>query len=47
MAGSDEHKKIACKTYHEKLLNSLSQAISVSGIPRLIDKDMDRDKSVR
>ena len=42
MAGSDEHKKIAFKTY-EKLLNSLPQANSVSGIPRLIDKDKDRD----
>ena len=48
---SDEDKKITWKNYHENLLNtefaydrkSLSQADAVSGIPRLIDKDMVRE----
>ena len=48
---SDEDKKITQKSFHERLLNtqlpqdrnSLSQPDTVSGVPRLIDKDMVRE----
>ena len=45
---STEDKKITCKSYHEKFLNSefachknsLSQADTIFGVPPLMDKDM-------
>lgn len=48
---SDEDKKIAWKSYYEKLLNkvfawdtdSLSQVFTDSGVPHLMDKDMVRE----
>ena len=43
LAGSNEHNKIVCKSYYGKPLNSLPQAITASGIPHLVDKDMIRD----
>ena len=55
LAVRSEDKKIAWKSYHKKLLstgfawdrNSLSQAASVSGVTKLIDKNYEEWKGCR
>ena len=47
LAVSDQDQKIAWKSYHEDLFtwdrNSLTQTDTISGVPRLIGKDMVRE----